>query len=83
MALEHFLSGPEGTQFENLENADILVNTVKVAFLVIKNGKTQPFSKIGILHTYSPTSVLIHIFRFLTQNFLSNSEKNEFYDKAV
>ena len=46
MTLELNLNGQNRKKFENGKNAEILVNTVKMAFLGIPNGKTQPFFKI-------------------------------------
>ena len=43
MTLEHFFNGPNPAKNENRKIAEFLVNSVKVAFLVIQNGKTQPF----------------------------------------
>ena len=43
MTLEQFLNGPNPTKNENRKIAEFLVNSVKAAFLVIQNGKTQPF----------------------------------------
>ena len=47
IALEHFLNGPNWTKFENRNNAQILVNSVKSGLLVIQNDTTEPFLKIS------------------------------------
>ena len=46
IALEHFLNYPNQAKIEYRRNAEILVNSVKVAFSGIQNGKTQPILRI-------------------------------------
>ena len=40
-----YLNGRNRKKFENWKNAEILMNTLKEAFLGIPNGKTRPFFK--------------------------------------
>ena len=57
-----------GQKLEIGKNDEILVNSVKVAFSGIQNGKTQPFfqdERLEILYAFSPASASIHVLRFL------------------
>ena len=62
--LEHFLNSSSRTKIENRENAEILVNSIKVTSWGIQNAKTQPFSEIKteILYIFLSASSLIHTY---------------------
>ena len=69
-------------KIENRKNTEILLNSIKVGFLNIQNGKTQLFFlNIDLKFcTHSSASVFIHIFRVFEESkiFLENVEKRSF-----
>ena len=83
MTLEHFLNGPKRTKFENRENAEIPVNSVKSGlFWAVKTAKLRRISRcqLEMLYTYSSIRVLSSILKIVenSQLFLEDFEKGHF-----
>ena len=63
MTLEHFKNVPNRTKFENRKTAEILVNSVKVAFWAFKTAKLSHFQDINYKYcTHIRRQVFFHIY---------------------